>query len=265
MTTLAPVPCTRAALRVITAVAAGLVGVTASACGGSGGGPSDGSGQVVVLAASSLTDAFERLADQFEAANPGVEVLLSFGASSTLAEQVRQGAPADVLATADEATMQLVADADALLGDPQLLARNRLAIAVEPDNPTGVTGLSDLAAGGRVVVLCAPEVPCGRLAAAALAAAGVDLEPASYEANVRSVLGKVTLGEADAGIVYATDVVAAGGGVDGVAIPDGQNQETAYPVAVVDGPNPTVAERFVSFVTGPEAAAVLAALGFEPA
>ncbi|MCG2798799.1 MAG: molybdate ABC transporter substrate-binding protein, partial [Cellulomonas sp.] len=189
-------------------------------CSAEGGGPaatgagasasSDVSGTVTVLAAASLTETFTELAEGFEAAHPGVEVVLSFGASSALATQIVEGgAPADVFASASTSTMDTVVSA-AEAEAPVTFASNTLQIAVPPDNPAGVTGLADLADPAVKVALCQPEVPCGKVAAKVLAAAGVAVTPVTLENDVKSTLSKVELGEVDAGLVYVTDVLAAG-------------------------------------------------------
>lgn len=220
------------------------------------------SGTVTVLGASSLTEAFTALAHRFEAAHPGVRVRTSFAASSELAAQVRQGAPADVFASADTVNMAEVRDAHDTVGTPRVFARNRLEIAVEPGNPRHVRSLADLARPGTVVVLCASQVPCGRLADEALARAGVALTPASREADVKATLTKVALGEADAGIVYVTDV-RANDQVAGVPIPSAVNPTTDDPIAVLrQAPNATGARSFVDFVLGAAGRRVLASFGF---
>jgi molybdate transport system substrate-binding protein len=220
-------------------------------------------GPITVFAAASLTDAFTEIGATFEAANPGTTVTFAFAGSSALVQQIVEGAPADVFASADLATMAKLADAGQQAGVATTFATNRLAIAVEPDNPRGVASLADLADADLAVVLCAEQVPCGRLAVEVLDRAGVDVRPRSLEESVRSVLQKVELGEADAGIVYATDIAAAGSAVTGVAIPDGQNVVAQLPVAVTTGArNPDVARAFVAFVAGPEGRGVLERFGF---
>jgi molybdate transport system substrate-binding protein len=235
-----------------------------AACGADGTGTGADNGSITVLAASSLMESFEEIGRRFEAAHPGVDVRFSFDASSKLVQQASAGAPADVLATADEATMQKAVDAGAV-GAPIVFAHNRLAILVARGNPNGIGALADLSRPGTVVVLCAADVPCGKLAGVALAKAGVDVQPRSLEPNVKGVVSKVTLGEADAGIVYSTDVKAASDAADGVAIPSQQNVVAAYPIATLQSPpNPPVAAAFVAFVTSRQGRAVLAAAGFEP-
>lgn len=219
-----------------------------------------GDERVTVLAASSLTDAFAAIEVAYEAEHPGVDVVVSFGGSSALAAQIEQGVPADVFAAADLVTMdRAVAEAEPV-GEPMVFARNRLAIAVAPGNPEGITGLADLARDDLVVVLAAPEVPAGNYAARVLADAGVVVEPASLEQNVRAVASKVALGEADAGIVYVTDIAAQSGRLDRVAVGAvGDAIVADYPVVAL-----TAAGRgFAAFVTGSAARAALLDAGFE--
>ena len=209
----------------------------------------------IVFAAASLTETFNAIA----AAHPA---RFSFGASSALATQLEQGAPADAIATADEVTMKKLVDAG-LVDAPQVFAKNRLEIAVEPNNPEGVQGLADLAKAGLKVVLAGEQVPVGRYARQALGAANVTVVPVSLEPDVKAVLTKVQLGEADAGIVYATDVRAAKGKVTGVAIPEAQNVVAMYPIAVSKrAANPAAAKAFVAFVLSAEGRAILERFGF---
>ncbi|MDP8936782.1 MAG: molybdate ABC transporter substrate-binding protein [Actinomycetota bacterium] len=239
---------------------AALAVVAVLALAGAACGVADPPGTLRVLAAASLTEAFDELARTFEARHPDVTVALSSGASSALARQVVDGAPGDVLATADEATMALVVAAGRVVSGPTVFALNRLAVAVARGNPRGITGLADLARPGLTVVLCAPEVPCGRAAAEALEAAAVDLRPASFEEHVKAVVSRVSLGEADAGLAYATDVRAPG--VEGVAVDDAHNVTTAYPVAVLR--DTAAARAWVDHVQSPEGRQVLARFGFAP-
>jgi molybdate transport system substrate-binding protein len=221
-------------------------------------------GELHVFAASSLTEAFTAMGQRFESTHRGLKVTFSFAASSTLAQQIDDGAPADVYVSADERDMALVTDAGGAT-DPKAIARNRLAIVVDKDNPKHITGLSDLAKHDVVFVLCAPEVPCGRLGAAALAAAGVTAKPASLEENVKAVVSKVTLGEADAGIVYATDVKAAGDDARGVAIEgaDDPSLEAVYPMAVTKQvANQAAARAWIDYVLSADGQATLAGYGF---
>ena len=187
----------------------------------------------------------------------------SFGASSALETQIEQGAPADVFAAADAATGQKLAAAGQVAGSPATFARNRLAIAVEPGNPKHIASLADLAKPGVVVVLCADAVPCGKFAAEALSKAHVSVTPASKEENVKAVLSKVTLGEADAGIVYVTDVKSAGTKVSGVTIPDSQNVIASYPIGIVkDTGNRSLSDAFSAYVTSAAGSKTLRSFGF---
>lgn len=254
-----------ACLLPLAACAPGAAGAASSArpSTGAAGSSSEVTGDVVVLAAASLTDVFTDLAADLEAEHPGVHVRLSFAGSSSLAQQVVAGAPADVLATASSATMATVADAGDVAGTPRVVATNVLQIAVPPGNPGGVTGLADLARPDLAVALCAPQVPCGSAARTLLSAAGVDARPDTLEQDVRSVLGKVELGEVDAGLVYRTDVAAAGEQVEGVQVAEAARASTEYPVAVLAGaPHPRAAQAFVDLVASPHGRDVLARAGF---
>jgi molybdate transport system substrate-binding protein len=221
------------------------------------------SGVVTVFAAASLTDAFEAIAERFEQANPDVDVTFSFGSSSTLATQIAEGAPADVFASANQTQMDAVDEAGLLAGTRADFAGNSLQIAVEPGNPLGIGGLEDLARPDVTLVLAAEEVPAGRYAREALDAQGVEVKPASLETDVRAVLSRVALGEADAGIVYVSDVVAAGDDVAGVDITPEQNVAATYPIAALaDAPNPAAGEAFVGFATAVEGREMLGEFGF---
>ena len=224
----------------------------ASACGPTApvsASPSGLTGTITVFAASSLSGAFTTIGAGFEKSHPGTMVKFSFAGSSSLAAQIQQGAIGDVFASADQPNMQRLVDAGLTAESPQVFARNALEIVVGKGNPKHITSLADLARSGFVVVLCAPAVPCGRYAAQALQKAGVAAKPASLEADVKAVLGKVALGEADAGIVYVTDVKAAGAGVDGVAIPPALNVVADYPIALLkDSQNSALARAFVGYV-----------------
>lgn len=257
-------PARRAALALGAVLALPLAACGEQAAQGAGTTSDAITGEVVVLAAASLTDAFTELAADFEAAHPGVTVTLGLGGSSALAQQVVAGAPADVLATASPGTMATVADAGGLVGEPTVVARNRLQIAVPAGNPAGVTGLADLGDASLAVALCAEQVPCGAAARRVLAAAGVTPAPDTLEPDVRAVLTKVRLGEVDAGLVYRTDVLAAGDDVEGIDVPEADAAVTDYPIAVVaDAPNPRAAEAFVAHVRGEAGRKVLADAGFE--
>ena len=216
----------------------------------------------MVFAASSLNSAYTAMGNDFRKEHPGTIVTFTFGGSSTLVSQIQQGAIGDVFASADQPNMQKLVDAGLTAESPSVFARNRLEIVVGTGNPKHINSLSDLAQSGLVVVLCAPAVPCGRYAAQALQRAGVTVKPASQEADVKAVLSKVALGEADAGIVYVTDVKAAGSGVQGVAIPPALNVVADYPIAVLkDSQNVALAKAFVGYVLA-DGQRTLAGYGF---
>lgn len=244
--------------RVSRVLAAGLVaGTVAAACGD----PAAGDTEVVVSAAASLTDAFVEIEEAYEAAHPGVDLVLNIGGSSALREQLLAGAPASVLATADTRTMADVAEAGLIEGAPRVFALNRLVIAVPAGNPAGVAGLEDLARPELLVGLCAEQVPCGAFARQALARAGVTASVDTLEPDVRALLTKVGEGELDAGITYVTDVAAAAGRVEGVGIPDELNVVAEYPIAVVAGAGREAAE-VVEFVLSGPGQQILARHGF---
>jgi molybdate transport system substrate-binding protein len=218
---------------------------------------------LTVFAAASLTEAFTTLEEAYEKDHEGVDVVLSFGSSTTLAEQVTEGAPADVLATADEVSMGIVVDADLTDGDPVPLASNTLTVVTPPGNPGDVTAVQDL--GSVAYVVCAEEVPCGAAAADVLRNAKVTRPPASFEADVKAVLAKVTLGEVDAGLVYVTDAVAAGDDVDRIDIPAELNVVNPYYVAAVaDSDHQDLADDWIALVTSQAGLRVLADAGFGP-
>lgn len=232
--------------------------------GAAGSGAKPG-GTITVFAAASLKTTFTQLARAFEAENPGTTVTLSFAGSSDLASQISQGAPADVFAAADTDTMQKLQDDGLTDGTPRNFATNTLAIAVPPGNPAGITALKDLARPGVKLVTCASQVPCGAATAKAAEAAGVALRPVSEENAVTDVLGKVTSGEADAGLVYGTDIKAAGSKVAGIQFPESGSAVNTYPITGVAGSrNKATAGAFLDLVAGPEGQKVLAAAGFGP-
>jgi molybdate transport system substrate-binding protein len=205
-------------------------------------------GSINVLAGSSLKTSFQAFGEDFEAAHPGTKIEFSFGSSTDLETSIEQGAPADVFASADQKNMTKLVGAGANAGAAVNFARNRLEIAVELGNPEHITGLGDLTKPGLKVVLCDKTAPCGEFAAQVLENAKVDLTPKSYEANAEATLSKVELGEADAAIVYVTDV-AASGKVDGVKIPDAVNVLTTLPiVALKDSRNAALARAWVDYV-----------------
>lgn len=218
-------------------------------------------GTLTVFAAASLTDVFTDLGDQLESDHPGLDVQFNFAGSSALATQVAQGAPADVLASADEEQLATVADLGA--GDPAVFAENTLVIAVPAGNPADVTGLADLADPGRTIALCAAEVPCGAAAARVFDAAGLIPAPDTLEQDVRAALTKVRLGEVDAALVYATDLAAAGSAVEGIDVPEAADVVNRYPLVVLEAaPNPPAAEAFADLVRSDAGRQALAAAGF---
>jgi molybdate transport system substrate-binding protein len=220
-------------------------------------------GAVTVFAASSLTASFTEIAAAFETAHPDARVTLNFGASSELVSQIGQGAPADVFASADEANMTKITAAGENAADPVVFATNSLAIIVEAGNPKQITGVADLADPDLIVVNCDPAVPIGTYSAQVLANAGVTVTPKSLEQNVKGIVTKVTAGEADAGIVYTTDVTAAGDKASGVAIPADINVIATYPiVALKAAPNGAAAAAFTEFVAGAQGQRILASYGF---
>lgn len=234
-----------------TVVSISLLAAAGASC--SSNSPESNSPETIrVLAASSLTDAFEVVAEDFEAANPDIEIELSFGGSSTLATQINDGAPVDVFASANEEVMESVVDDVGVVSEPQVLAGNELELAVEPGNPLAIRTPDDLAVPGVLVAVCVVEVPCGAAAAEMFSRAGVEVQPVSEEPNVRSVLSKVELVEVDVGVVYRTDVLAAGDVVTGVEIDDELNVITSYLIAVPEtASDPAGAQRFIDYVTGP--------------
>jgi molybdate transport system substrate-binding protein len=220
-------------------------------------------GDITVFAAASLTDAFTEVGEAFTAVNPDAKATFSFDASSALVQQITEGAPADVFASADTANMDKLIDAGLNGSEPVVFATNLLTIIVAPGNPNGITGVADLADDDLVTVICAPEVPCGRYAAEIFVNAGVTVTPDSLEQNVRGVVTKVTAGEADAGIVYVTDVTAAGDDAAMVEIPEDINVLAQYPIATTkDSASPEVGEAFIDFLTGTDGQAIMAEYGF---
>ena len=245
------------------------VGLVAVACGGVGSRPAASpsvpqvSGSLTVLAAASLTDAFTTIGDQLHRKYPGIATTFSFAGSATLVAQIQQGAPADVFASADQPNMQKLVDGGLADGQPAVFTQNRLQIVVQAGNPKKIAGLADLANPNLVVDLCAPAVPCGSYATQAFARAGVKVTPKSQEQDVKSVVTRVSLGEADAGIVYTTDVKAGGTTVQGVDIPADQNVIATYPIVRVKGTrNPVTASAFIDWVVGATGQKILAQYGF---
>lgn len=244
----------------LTALAA-AVAVSLAACAAvPDGEPEDRT--VTVLAAASLTDVFTEIADEFEASHPGVTVSLSFAGSSTLAQQVLEGAPADVLATANEATMAQVSEEIGI--EPLIFASNTLTIAVPEGNPAGITGITDLTRPDVRLVVCAPQVPCGAATQLVEEATRTSFSPVSEESNVTDVLGKVASGQADAGIVYVTDIARADG-VQQVPLEGADLAVNLYPIAALPrvGQSPSMlADEFVAAVLSDAGREVLEAAGF---
>jgi molybdate transport system substrate-binding protein len=262
--------------RFVVTLITGLVGVGLAGCG-SGGSDSGStgtasttqstsaspslSGNLTVFAASSLKDSFTNLGKQFEAAHPGVKVTFSFAASSALATQITSGAPADVFASASTKNMDQVAAATAA---PKVFAKNVMEIAVPPSNPGKITAVNSLASPSVKTALCQPQVPCGATAAKVFTNAKITVKPVTLEPDVKAVLSKVQLGEVDAGVVYVTDVLAAGDKVKGVEIPAAVNASTSYPIAALTkSANPKAASAFVDYVLSPTGGSVLTAAGFQ--
>jgi molybdate transport system substrate-binding protein len=241
-------------------------------CGSDSGSPAGGgssnaaagglTGTVTVFAAASLTESFTTLGKQFEAAHPGVTVRFNFAASSALAESIGQGAPADVFASASGKNMDsVVKSGDA--ADPKTFVKNVMEIAVPPANPGGVTALADLAKPGLKIAVCQEQVPCGVVAKQVFDNAKVTVKPVTLGADVKAVLTAVQLGEVDAGVVYKTDVQAAGAKVKGIEIPAAQNASTTYPIATLaKAPNAAAARAFVDYVLSADGVKVLTDAGF---
>ncbi|MFE1166776.1 molybdate ABC transporter substrate-binding protein [Nocardiopsis sp. NPDC058789] len=263
--------------------ASGLAAVAAvcvvlTACGAEDTEPGDGAdsagaltGELTVFAAASLTDVFTEIAEDFRDRHPDVEVTFNFAGSSELAQQINSGAPADVFAAANTATMEQVVAGEGLDADwaaehgedGLVFVTNTLRIAVPPDNPAGIENLADLADDGVQVAFCAEEVPCGAATTAALDASGLDVTPVTYEEDVRAVLTKVELGEVDAGMVYSTDVISSGDRVEGLEFPEAEEAVNDYPIGVLSSSGDSaLASAWVEAVTSDEGAAVLRDAGF---
>ena len=254
----------------ILAVAAGLAlagcgaaGPGDAGTGGTGTASASEGGELTVFAAASLTDSFNRLAEDFESEHRGVAVTVNYGGSSGLVQQLIEGAPADVFASADEKNMAKLTDAGLDGGQPLAFATNTLTIVVPAGNPAGVESLADLQRDGVDLVTCAPEVPCGNATQKVEEANGVDLTPVSEENAVTDVLGKVTSGQADAGIVYVTDAESAGDEVGTVELPGADAAVNTYPIVTLeDSEHPQLARRFEDLVTGERGQEVLREAGF---
>ncbi|MGH1562002.1 molybdate ABC transporter substrate-binding protein [Mumia sp. DW29H23] len=250
----------------LAAAAAAVAALTLTACGSDDDAGAD-SGEdrtLTVLAAASLTESFDEIADVFESEHDGVEVRLSYDSSAVLAEQVDQGSPGDVLATADEKTMGSVVDAGHAAGDPTTFATNTLIIVTPPGNPGKVGGIDDL--GTATFAVCVPQAPCGDAAKRLLALDGSTAEPTTEEENVKGVLTKVTLGEVDAGLVYRSDALAAGDDVESVEAENASEVVNVNPITVLkDAENADDAQAFVDLVLSDPGQKILADHGFGPA
>jgi molybdate transport system substrate-binding protein len=256
----------RLTITVVALAAVAVAGCSSSGSGSSASSPSSSpasTGTITVFAAASLMGTFTQLGKQFETAHPGDTVKFSFGPSSGLATQITSGAPADVFASAATANMQQVVSAgDA--ANPQNFAKNIMEVAVPPSNPAKVSSVNDLAKKSVKVALCQPQVPCGVVAAEVFKNAGLTVKPVTLQADVKSVLSQVELGNVDAGMVYVTDVMAAGTKVKGVTIPASDNASTLYPIATISSSkHKSIAEAFVAYVLSPAGQQVLTAAGFE--
>src|SRR5713226_4931573 len=237
--------------------------VVLAACGSTSSSATPLSGTVSVFAASSLTAAFNALGTDFQGLNSGVTMKFNFAGTPTLLTQIEQGAPADVFASADTANMDKLKGDGFTAGTPQVFARNKLEIVVAPGNPKGITALADLARPGVIYITAAPTVPAGKYALQALKMAGVTVTPKSLETDVKSVVGKIELGEADAGIVYTTAIRAAGSKVTGVSIPDADNVIATYPIVAVKATtNSPAANAFIAYVLSAAGQAKLQSFGF---
>ena len=253
-------------MRRFAVILAALVAVAAAGCSSSSSTsstPSSSTGTITVFAAASLMQTFTQLGKQFEAAHKGDTVKFSFGPSSGLATEITSGAPADVFASASPATMDVVVKAgDA--ASPQNFAKNVMEVAVPPNNPANVTSVTDLAKSSVKVALCQPTVPCGVVAAEVFKNAGITVKPVTLQADVKSVLTQVELGNVDAGMVYVTDVMAAGSKAKGVTIAASDNASTLYPIATISSSkHKSEAQAFINYVLSPAGQQVLAAAGFQ--
>lgn len=236
----------------------GLLGLTACAA-------EESEERITVYAAASLQEVYEEIGELYTE-ETGTEVEFSFAGSADLLAQLEQGAPADALVTADTLTMSRAQEAGLVSEAPQIFAANTVVLATPAGNPADITGVEDLEREDVVSVLCAEQVPCGALSTELTAAAGVEPSPASEENSVTDVLGKIRSGEADAGLVYATDAQAAGDEVETIEIDDAEDHLNHYPGAVLDAADtPEAATEFLAFLAMPEAEEVLAEAGFRTA
>ncbi|MCY7413325.1 MAG: molybdate ABC transporter substrate-binding protein [Salinibacterium sp.] len=265
----------------LVALIAAMTGIVTTGCAPTAPGPAPSetaaastlTGTVTVFAAASLTDTFTAIAQAFNERHPDVQLVFNFGGSSGLAAQLVEGAPVDVFAAASGTTMTVVTDAALAAGEPVVFATNTLAIAVPAGNPGGVTGLADFAKPELVIALCEPLVPCGAASVAVLERAGVEASVDTLEQDVRAVLTKIELGEVDAGLVYKTDVIAAGDAVEGIELPGAAAAIGRYPIVqLVDSANlgaanpgamnPAAAAAFITFVLSPTGQRILKDAGF---
>jgi molybdate transport system substrate-binding protein len=253
----------RTAIAALTAVAAFTLagcGNDSQAASSSGSGTTNLSGTINVFAAASLTGSFTQLGKDFEKAHPGVKVTFNFAGSSALAQQINQGAPADVFASAAPKNLDQVTDKNS----PTTFAKNRLEIAVPTGNPGKITGLKDFADKNKKIALCAPQVPCGAAAEKVFKATGITPQPDSLEQDVKAALTKVSLGEVDAALVYKTDVLSAKDKVEGIEFPEADKAINEYPIAsLTKAQNPDGAKAFVEYVLSDQGKAVLTAAGFD--
>jgi molybdate transport system substrate-binding protein len=260
-------------MRRFAAFAAALAAVAAAGCSSSGSpssststggaGGASTTGTITVFAAASLMGTFTQLGKQFEAAHPGDTVKFSFGPSSALATDITSGAPADVFASAAPADMDTVVSVGDASG-PQDFAKNTAEVAIPPTNPGNVSSVTDLSSSSVKVALCQPQVPCGVVAGKVFKNAGITVKPVTLQPDVKSVLTQVELGSVDAGVVYVTDVMAAGAKVKGVVIPASDNASTLYPIATINSSkHKSVAQAFVAYVLSPTGQQVLSAAGFQ--
>jgi molybdate transport system substrate-binding protein len=251
--------------RLVAVAAATVISVTLAGCGSNdhkSSSSSSSSKTLTVFAASSLTGAFGQIGKDFEKAHPGVTVRFDFGGSSDLVAQLQGGAPADVFASADTANMDKATAAKLTDGTPQDFATNTMEIAVPPSNPAKISSFADLTKPGVKLVDCAPEVPCGAAAQAVAKVAHQTLKPVSEEQSVTDVLAKVESGEADAGLVYVTDVMAAGSKVKGITFPESSKVVNTYPIVALSKGDTALAKQFVDTVVGSSGQKTLSAYGF---
>ncbi|MGW4399309.1 molybdate ABC transporter substrate-binding protein [Amycolatopsis nivea] len=257
-------------------VAGAAIALVASACSsgdqpsstpgaGSASAPAPGGSTLTVFAAASLTESFNVLGKQFEAAHPGVKVVFDYEGSSALVQKLDNGAKADLFASADQKNMDKAVQDGVIDGQPTVFATNKLAIAVAKGNPKGVKTFADLTKPGLNVVVCAQQVPCGSATKKVEQSTGTSLKPVSEETNVKQVLAKVQSGDADAGLVYVTDATSAAGKVDKVDFPESAGAVNQYPIAAVkNAPQAALAKQFTDFVLGAQGKAELAKIGFGP-